>query len=279
MEIPKYSFDPVIHSLYVTPNKGISFDWIVNPDNITAIEKLITCSICLEILRKPYECEVCGNLFCAFCINQWLTIASICPVRGNLKLIKARLNIRKILKLIKLKCINYPECKVVLDYWDMLNHEEKCPFQKIKCPHCEFSGSFKELKIHLIKNCNYICNECGFCKCRIPRIEFDAHLEEHCKDKTFNIPNCPICNSDENIRRCLCKKAFCKNCLIQGRNESCLKNCYVFQNSTNNTTNIYNISKYTLPKNFEARILFNSVDWVRTGIYMRNNFEVYNDKI
>jgi hypothetical protein len=93
----------------------------------------------------------------------------------------------------------------------LLNHEEKCPFQKIKCPHCEFSGSFKELKIHLIKNCNYICNECGFCKCRIPRIEFDAHLEEHCKDKTFNIPNCSICNSDENIRRCLCKKAFCKN--------------------------------------------------------------------
>ena len=61
-----------------------------------------------------------------------------------------------------------------------------------------------------------------------------------------------------------------------GRNQSCLKICYIFQNSTNNTTNIYNISKYTLLKNLEARILFNSV---RTGIYMRNNFEVYNDKI
>ena len=32
------------------------------------------------------------------------------------------------------------------------------------------------------------------------------------------------------------------------RNESCLKICYVFQNSINNTTNIYNISKYTLQK-------------------------------
>ena len=62
------------------------------------------------------------------------------------------------------------------------------------------------------------------------------------------------------------------------RNESCLKICYIFQNSTNNTTNVYNFSKYTLPKN-KLRILFNSVDWVITGIYMRNNFEVYNDKI
>ena len=63
------------------------------------------------------------------------------------------------------------------------------------------------------------------------------------------------------------------------RNESYLKICYIFQNSTNNTTNIYNISKIYTSKNFEARILFNSVDWVITGIYMRNNFEVYNDKI
>ena len=64
-----------------------------------------------------------------------------------------------------------------------------------------------------------------------------------------------------------------------GRNQSCLKICYIFQNSIINTTNIYNISKIYTSKNFEARILFNSVDWVRTGIYMRNNFEVYNGEI
>ena len=109
MEIPKYSFDPVIHSLYVTQNKGISLDRIANPDEITVIEELIKCSICLEILCKPYECEVCGNLFCEYCINEWLKIAPICPVKcENLKLIKARLNTRKMLNLIKLKCINYP---------------------------------------------------------------------------------------------------------------------------------------------------------------------------
>ncbi len=40
------------------------------------------------------------------------------------------------------------------------------------------------------------------------------------------------------------------NFFLVGRNESCLKNCCVFQNSTNNTSNIYNILKYKLPKNF-----------------------------
>lgn len=29
---------------------------------------------------------------------------------------------------------------------------------------------------------------------------------------------------------------------------------------------IYHISKYPLPKNFEVKLLFTSVDWVRTGI-------------
>ena len=65
-----------------------------------------------------------------------------------------------------------------------------------------------------------------------------------------------------------------------GRNQSCLKICYIFQNSTNNTKNIYNISKiYTSKKFWSYKILLNSIDWVITGIYMRNNFEVYNDKI
>ena len=40
----------------------------------------------------------------------------------NFKLIDARTNTRKMLNLIKLKYINYPECKVILKYQDMFNH-------------------------------------------------------------------------------------------------------------------------------------------------------------
>ena len=59
-------------------------------------------------------------------INEWLKINPTCPMRcENFKLIHARPNTRKMLNLIKLKCINYPECKVILKYY-MFNHEEKC---------------------------------------------------------------------------------------------------------------------------------------------------------
>ena len=157
MEICPNTLDPVIHSLYVTQKNGISRDRIANTDKISIIEDLIKCSICLEIVCKPYECEVCGSLFCEACINEWLKINPSCPMRcENFKLIEVRPNTRKMLNLIKLKCINFPECKVILEYWDIFHHEEKCPFQKIKCPHCDFSGSFKELQNHLINIYDYI---------------------------------------------------------------------------------------------------------------------------
>ena len=109
-----------------------------------AIEELIRCSICLEIISKPYECEACGHLFYEFCINQWLKVAPICPMRcKNLKLIKARLNTRKILNLIKLKCINYPECKVVLEYWDCLIMKKNVLFKKLNALIVNFQEVLK----------------------------------------------------------------------------------------------------------------------------------------
>jgi len=95
---------------------------------------------------------------------------------------------------------------------------------------------------------------------------FEAHLDEHHKERTFNILNCVICESSDNLRRCLCKKSICYKCLINGKNFECTNNCYVFSNGLKITNQIYNISKYPLPKNFEAKILFHSVDWIRSGL-------------
>jgi len=266
-------------SQYVTQKNGISRERVINSSQITIIEDLIKCSICLEILCKPYECEICGSLFCEDCIAEWININNSCPMKcKNFKLIQARPNTRRMLNLIKLKCINYPECTYTCEYWNMFDHEIKCPHQKIKCPNspCDFQGSYKDLQNHLCLLCPYLNIECGFCKTKIQRNQFDSHLEEHCRDRTFNILNCSNCDSNENLRRCLCKKSFCLNCLKNGKNMDCLKTCYLFHTGLNNTTNIYNISKYPLPKNFEAKLLFTSVDWVRTGITF--NKEIINDQ-
>ena len=54
----------------MTQKNSISQDRIANIEKITILEDLIKCSICLEIICKPYEYEVCGNLFSEDCINE-----------------------------------------------------------------------------------------------------------------------------------------------------------------------------------------------------------------
>jgi hypothetical protein len=57
MESTSNSIESIIDSLYVTQKNSISQDRKANTEKITIIEDLIKCS--LEIIYKPYECEVC----------------------------------------------------------------------------------------------------------------------------------------------------------------------------------------------------------------------------
>jgi len=77
---------------------------------------------------------------------------------------------------------------------------------------------------------------------------------------------CSICKSMLNIKRCLCQEYYCDNCIINNKPEKCLKECFLFNNNTNKLSSFYNISKFPLPKNFEAKIHFTDVDLVRIGI-------------
>jgi len=194
-----------------------------------------------------------------------------CP---NFKLSKAKINTRKILSLIRLKCQNYDPCTVIGEYWTVLDHETKCEYQKIRCPStgCTFEGHFKELKSHLQSSCDNLYYECGFCKSKMKRSCFDAHLDEHYKEKTFNILNCFICESSDNLRRCICKKSICLKCLLASKNTDCINNCYIFHSNSRSSNLIYNLSKFALPKNFEVKLLFNSVDWIRTGLSFTRDF-------
>ena len=274
-----YSDANELHTQYVQQKNGIPKERILNYNKILIIEDLVKCSICLEILCKPYECEICGSLFCEDCINEWLKINVSCPMKcENFKMIRARPNTRKMLNLIKLRCINYPDCKYSTDYWEIFEHEKNCQFQKIRCPNgnCEFEGSFKELSSHMNKDCNYLIIQCGFCKSKIQKNFFGEHLDNHCKDRTFYLQNCCICNSNEDIKRCICKRCYCYRCLEDGEETECFKTCYLFHNNLNTTTQTYNISKYPLPLNFEVKLHFSQVDWVRTGITF--NKEIINDQ-
>ena len=77
---------------------------------------------------------------------------------------------------------------------------------------------------------------------------------------------CSICKSKLNLKRCLCQKLYCDNCILNKRTDKCLKECFLFNNNSNKLSSYYNISKYSLPQNFEAKIHFTEVDTVRIGI-------------
>ena len=221
---------------FITKKSGINRNRILNIDKITLIEELIKCAICNEILDKPYECENCGALFCEECINDWIKDKNTCPVDcGNFKLVKVKLNTKKLLNLLELRCHNYPDCSFTANYWDIIEHEEKCSFQKIKCPNspCPFEGHFKMLKNHIQENCEFVFCECGFCKSLIQRNKFLEHLEKHNTEKSFFIFECAYCSSNENLRRCLCKKIICERCLEAQKNTDCIKCCYIFQSGHN----------------------------------------------
>ena len=246
---------------------GITPDRIVNMDTLQVIEDLLKCPICLNFLNNPYECEVCGGLFCEDCIQAWLKTKEKCPMRcAELRIKRADVNSRKLLNKIILKCQNYPDCDFTANYWDLFSHEEKCNFQKVKCPNkpCKFGGKFSDfLKHQLI--CNFGNVQCGFCKALIPRCNLILHFNRHQENKTFIIKNCSYCGNSQDLRRCLCNESICINCLEEN-NLSLHEKCFEFSTGSTRTSKLYNISKKPLPLNFECKINFLSVGWIRVGI-------------
>ena len=83
--------------------------------------------------------------------------------------------------------------------------------------------------------------------------------------------SCSICGGTNNLRKCLCKELFCLECLNNKKNPECLKTCYLFNKESNYINARYNISKYPLPKNFEIKLNFSVVDYIRAGITLDKN--------
>ena len=117
--------------LIVKLHGGISPDRIANLDNLLVIEDLLKCPICLNFLNNPYECKLCGGLFCEDCIHIWLKTKEKCLMRcPELKIKRADVNSRKLLNKILLKCQNYPDCNFKANYGMYLHMKKNVCSQK-----------------------------------------------------------------------------------------------------------------------------------------------------
>ena len=87
---------------------------------------------------------------------------------------------------------------------------------------------------------------------------------------------CSLCRSNTNLKKCICNKIYCENCIFNNKIGSCKEQCFLLNNNLNKLNSLYNISKYPLPKNFEAKIHFSEVEMVRIGITFDPN--IVNEK-
>ena len=125
---------------------GIPKERIVNFKKIQLIYNIIKCSLCFNVLHNPFECTQCEGLFCDECISPYIKLKHCPNDCEKYEIIKAKLNIRKLLNVLELKCQNNPDCNYVGKYWDTFEHERKCEFQKLKCPNnpCVYFGKFSD---------------------------------------------------------------------------------------------------------------------------------------
>ncbi len=87
---------------------------------------------------------------------------------------------------------------------------------------------------------------------------------------------CSLCGSQKDFHTCVCHELICVNCLEKNKLSS-HKECYSFTTGLNVATNMYNVSKKALPRNFECKITFLSVAWIRVGITFDPKIAEYSE--
>ena len=86
----------------------------------------LQCSICLDLVMDPVECQNCSKLFCKDCINSWLKNSNQCPNKHQFKK-KAILDdwIKPALDRIFIKC-PFQNCNNSYAYSTWSNHIKRC---------------------------------------------------------------------------------------------------------------------------------------------------------
>ena len=90
----------------------------------------LQCSICLDLVMEPVECENCSKLFCKECIEGWFKNSTNCPNK-HIFLKKSKLDdwVKPALDRIFLKC-PFQHCTGSYAHSQWKNHLKKCVSNK-----------------------------------------------------------------------------------------------------------------------------------------------------
>ena len=103
----------------------ISNDEIINKEYYEGIKDIIICSICLDIVYNPLQCDKCQHCFCSKCIQK----CKRCPFRCINNNYNTAFLCKKLLSEIKIKCA----CGEIIKYDIILKHKiEECKMIDVK---------------------------------------------------------------------------------------------------------------------------------------------------
>ena len=104
---------------------------IVNKEYYEGVKDKINCSICLNIIKNPVQCNKWQKFFCSDCIK-----GVKCPFRCKNNEYTSGLLCNQLISELKIKC----ECGKVIDFDHIQKHKEE------ECEKADFKKSYFNLK-------------------------------------------------------------------------------------------------------------------------------------
>ncbi|XP_034283637.1 TNF receptor-associated factor 5 isoform X3 [Pantherophis guttatus] len=185
-------------NLYVRQNSSnavsLEFDPDVNYQFVEILDERYKCTRCHLVLHNPHQTG-CGHRFCQHCIVSLRDLNTVptCPIDNEIiklqEVFKDNCCKREVLNL-QVFCKNSPACTAKLCLGRYQDHLQQCLFETVQCTNegCHEKIVLKDLKEHLIQQCNFRKEQCQYCKQPVISINLKIHEEVDCPDYPWICP-------------------------------------------------------------------------------------------
>ncbi|XP_028403185.1 kelch domain-containing protein 8A-like isoform X1 [Dendronephthya gigantea] len=149
----------------------------------STVDQSFICSICLDVLRDPMQCENNEHYFCSCCIKKHLEKTSLsCPVCQQKLTVetlrKAPRIISDFVSRLKINCDHAERgCDVVLELEALPRHVQDCEYTPVHCSNegCDDVVNRRDVKQHETERCRFKTISCDDCREKMPYNKYETH--------------------------------------------------------------------------------------------------------
>ena len=126
----------------------------------------LICPICHLLLRDPYQTQCCGSHYCAYCLQQELSVGKQCVFCQKRQVTAFRdINVTRRVNALKVKCRRGSlGCEWLGDLADLGEHLGQCPKKRFPCRMCGECFSKESIGEHVTDLCLKRKFQCPYCK-------------------------------------------------------------------------------------------------------------------